>query len=140
MNWKNNSCKFFEYNCAIDLKKNNLYFSLPKTTYKLDDANSSNLGIFLGSTPREVKLFFFNASLIQFQMKKLSSFCFFKGGLVEEKINICKLTLKFKFSCPELKVRLLFWFLVRKKTEFLIAKHWISWLPVTLKLRRTACK
>ena len=29
---------------------------------------------------------------------------------------------------------------VRKKAEFLIAKHWLSWLPVTQKLRRTVLK
>ena len=29
---------------------------------------------------------------------------------------------------------------VRKKTEFLTAKDWDSWLPVTQKLRRTAYK
>ena len=54
--------------CTINLKKNNLYFSPPKTTDKLDDANSSNLGMSLGPTLRKVKLFFFSMP-VQFSFK-----------------------------------------------------------------------
>ena len=39
-----------------------------------------------------------------------------------------QLTAKFEFSCIQNWVRLLFWFFVRKKTEFLNEKHWLSWI------------
>ena len=57
---------------------------------------------------------------------------FFKRDLVKEMINIEFL------PCNRIEDQT--FFLVRKKTEFLTAKHWVSWLPMAQKSRRTASK
>ena len=55
-------------------------------------------------------------------------------------LNMHAVQQKLNFFVPELRVRLVLVF-AKKKTEFLlIAKHWLSWLPVNQKLRWTILK
>ena len=47
---------------------------------------------------------------------------------------------KYEFFCQRTESRAFVMFFVRKTTEFLIEKHWLSLLPVTQKLSRTVLK
>ena len=99
----------------------------------------SNLGIFLGPALWRVKLFFSMPVQFSFKWKSCKVFAFFKGCLVEGRINKEFLSYNKNWIFPSRIEDQAFVFL-RKKTEFLTAKLWVSWLPVSQKMRRTAYK
>ena len=61
-----------------------------------------------------------------------------KGDLVEETLMYNSQTyIKIWIFPPRTESQAFVLVFVSKKTKFLTAKHWLSWLPVTQKLRRT---